>query len=308
MNPMFEPVAPEPDSSLRCLHFSCRHFSENHTWHYHPEYELAYVVASHGLRYVGDSIQPHQPGDLVLLGPNLPHCWSDEKDSQSCAVPPELVVIQFNRESFGDGFLSLPEARPLQHLLHMADTGLHFVGGLAERAGALTRVAANEHGLDRLIRTLETLNLLTGCTTASPLASREYCAKPDGGPDSRAQIGSVCNYIRENLAMDISQAQTAANLGLSPTAFSRLFKSATGRTFVGFVNTLRINEACRLLDASTSAIIEIAMSCGYNNISNFNRQFLAVKGMSPSEFRQHTKRKSEHHHRYMDAHPLTHFT
>jgi AraC-like DNA-binding protein len=255
---------------------------------------------------VGDSIQPYQPGDLVLLGPNLPHCWSDEGDTQSYAVAPELVVIQFNQESFGEGFLSLPEARPLQHLLQMADTGLHFAGRLAERAGALTRVAANEHGLVRLIRTLETLNLLTLCTTVSSLATREYCAKPIGNPVLRARIDSVCNYIRENLAMDISQAQTAAKLGLSPTGFSRLFKSATGRTFVSFVNTVRINEACRLLDASTSAIIEIAMSCGYNNISNFNRQFLAIKGMSPSEYRQRTRRKSEHHHRYMDAHPHTH--
>jgi len=305
MNPTFEAVPPESDSSLRCLHFSCRHFSDNHTWHYHPEYELAYVVASHGLRFVGDSIQPYQPGDLVLLGPNLPHCWSDEGDIQSYAVAPELVVIQFNRESFGDGFLSLPEARSLQHLLELADTGLHFAGRLAERAGALTKVAANEHGMVRLIRTLETLNLLTRCTTVSSLASSDYRTKPNGNP-LHARIDSICNYIRENLAMDISQAQTAAKLGMSPTAFSRLFKSATGGTFVSFVNTLRINEACRLLDASTSAIIEIAMSCGYNNISNFNRQFLAIKGMSPSEFRQRTKRKSEHHHRYMDAHPHAH--
>ena len=258
MNPMFEAVPPEPDSSLRCLHFSCRHFSENHTWHYHPEYELAYVVASRGLRFVGDSIQPYQSGDLVLLGPNLPHCWSDEGDPQCCAASPELVVIQFNRESFGDGFLSLPEARPLKHLLHMADTGLHFAGRLAERAGALTRAAANEHGLVRLIRTLETLNLLTRCTTVNSLATREYRAILNGNPVLRARIDSICSYIRENLAMDISQAQTAAKLGLSPATFSRLFKSATGRTFVSFVNTLRVNEACRHLDASTSAIIEIA--------------------------------------------------
>jgi AraC-like DNA-binding protein len=303
---MFEAVPPEPDSSLRCLHFSCRHFSENHTWHYHPEYELAYVVESHGLRFVGDSIQPYHPGDLVLLGPNLPHCWSDEGDPQSCAAPPELVVIQFNRDSFGDGFLSLPEARSLRHLLRMADTGLHFAGRLAEDAGALMRGAANEHGLVRLIRTLEILNLLTRCTTVSSLATSDYRTKPNGNPVPRVRLDSICSYIRENLAMDISQAQTAAKLGLSPATFSRLFKSATGRTFVSFVNTLRVNEACRHLDASTSAIIEIAMSCGYNNISNFNRQFLAIKGMSPSEFRQRTKRRSEHHHRYLDAHPQTH--
>src|ERR1700730_1970414 len=116
MHPMFEAVHSDADSSFRCLQFSCKNFSDDHTWHYHPEYELAYVVSSEGTRFVGDSIQPYRPGDLVLLGPNLPHCWDDEPHADGVSLP-ELIVIQFNQNCFGEGFLSLAEAAPIKRLL-----------------------------------------------------------------------------------------------------------------------------------------------------------------------------------------------
>jgi len=292
MKPVFEAVDSDADSSFRCLQFSCRHFSDNHTWHYHPEYELAYVVSSEGTRFVGDSIQHYAPGDLVLLGPNLPHCWNDEPHSTEPSAP-ELIVLQFTAHSFGNGFLALEEAAPIKRLLESAEVGLQFADALTTEAADLMRSAVQQTGLDRLLRLLEILNLLARRRTSSPLATPEYRLISSIGPVNQQRIEKTHRYIRENLAGEIRQADIAQLLTLSPPAFSRFFQNATGRNFVTFVNTLRVNEACRRLLYSSLPVTEIAMACGYNNVSNFNRQFLALKGMSPSAYRRYIRQNSE---------------
>lgn len=299
MNPVFETVQSDADSSFRCIRYSCRHFSDDHTWHYHPEYELAYVVSSEGTRFVGDSIQPYRPGDLVLLGPNLPHCWSDEAGEG--AALPELIVIQFRQDSFGEGFLALAEAAPIRQLLAQAETGLRFSGALTAQVAELMREAVSQNGLDRLLRLIEALNLLTRCKNVSSLATQDYCANANMNPGNQQRIETIHRHVRENLAADISQADLAKSLGLTSPAFSRFFKAATGKTFVMFVNTLRVHEASRKLQNSSLSVTEIALACGYNNLSNFNRQFLALKGMSPSAYRKGARRKVEHHSHYTDT-------
>lgn len=301
MNPMFEAVQADTDSSFRCLHVSCKRFSDDHTWHYHPEYELAWVVSSEGTRFVGDSIQHYGPGDLVLLGPNLPHCWHDEPHSAEVAAP-ELLVLQFTAHSFGEGFLSLEEAAPIRELLSAAQVGLHFTSAATARVGELMRETLERSGLDRLLRLLDILNLLARSRTGLPLATPEYRLTNGINPINHHRMEMIHRYVRENLTKEIRQADIAQALNLSAPAFSRFFKGVTGKTFVAFINTLRIHEACRRLANSSVPVTDIAMACGYNNVSNFNRQFLALKGINPSAYRQLVRQKSERHINYVSSH------
>jgi AraC-like DNA-binding protein len=147
-----------------------------------------------------------------------------------------------------------------------------------------------ERGLHRLAKLLDVLVILSEAANTKTLASRNYQLNNDITPVSRSRIEKVHRYIRENMADEISQAKIAASLGLTSPAFSRFFKAAMGQTFVNFVNILRVNEACRLL-SGTQPITEIAMECGYQNISNFNRQFLALRGINPTEYRQRLRRR-----------------
>jgi len=293
MEPRFESVQSDVDSSFRCLHFTCASFAEDHTWHYHPEYELTWIIRSEGTRFVGDSIQHYGRDDLVLVGPDLPHCWYDEP-SIGADQGPELIVVQFRRECFGTDFLSLPEATPLRRVLDAAVGGMYFTGPTVGRVGVLMRAMVKASGMTRLVHLLEVLNLLASSPTLSPLASANYRHDNEINPLNRHRIESVHRYVREHLGADISQAHLAATLDLSPPAFSRFFRAATGQTFVGFVNLLRIGEACRLLGNGQCSVTEIALECGYQNISNFNRQFLALKGMNPSEFRRRLRRRNDH--------------
>jgi AraC-like DNA-binding protein len=303
VKPIFETVCSDDNSSFRALHFSCARFSDDHTWHCHPEYELAYVVSSGGTRFVGDSIQHYEPGDLVLLGPDLPHCWSDEPNEHSASLP-ELIVLQFRQTSFGQGFFDLEESRPLKELLQRSDVGLRFAGKIAGEVAALMRIAVQQDGLDRLLSVLTCLNMLTKAADPQQLATEEYRVGANLGPAHQKRIDRIYRYIRENLDAEISQAEIAESMNLTAAAFSRFFKAATGKTFVNFVNTLRINEACRRLNQTDDTITDIAFACGYNNMSNFNRQFLTLKRMNPSEYRSYIRQKNNHHTHYVELHSI----
>jgi len=290
MDPQFESIHSDADSSFRCLHFRCRTFAVDHAWHYHPEYELTWIIRSEGTRFVGDSIRPYGPGDLVLLGPELPHCWHDEPASRRSGSP-EVVVVQFRADCFGRDLLELDAARALGELFAKASRGVCFSAATAIEVGPPLLGMTRQHGLTRMARLLEILAVLSAAGDTSFLASQDYQLNNDINPANRRRIELVHRWVRERLKDEISQADIARCLGLSPPAFSRFFRSATGKTFVGFVNTLRVNEACRLLSGTGRTITEIAMACGYQNLSNFNRQFLALRRMNPSEYRRQLRRR-----------------
>lgn len=294
MDPCFETVQADADSSFRSMHFSCRSFAEDHTWHYHPEFELTWIMRSAGTRFIGDSIQRYEPGDLVFVGPNLPHCWHNEPRIPGKTEEPELVVVQFGPECFGSDFLDLPEARHIKQLFRLSKSGLHVPGRTAARVSRLMQDLLGQKKMHRLLCLLEILDALASSSELKPLASADYHINNDITESNRRRIEFVHRYVRENLDREISQAEIARLVGLTPPAFSRFFRKATGQTFVGFVNLIRINEVCQLLMSGSMSITDIAMNCGYNNIANFNRQFLTLKGMSPSEFRTQRLQLVEH--------------
>lgn len=285
MEPRFETVQVDAASSFRCLWFTCRSFAEDHTWHYHPEFELIWIVRSHGTRFVGDNIEPYAAGDLVMIGPNMPHCWHSEPETGE--APPEAIVVQFRPEMFGHGFLDLPEFEQIKRLFRASRCGLHVEGETARYVQTKMRSLPEKKGIARLLGLLDILRLLAESENdLRYLASADYHITNDITELNRQRIELIHRHVRQNLGRDINQTDVARLVGLTPPAFSRFFRRATGQTFVGFVNILRINEVCRAMTEGNECITNIAMNCGYNNIANFNRQFLALKGMNPSQYRE----------------------
>ena len=285
MDPRFETVQADAASSFRCLWFTCRNFAEDHTWHYHPEFELVWVVRGHGTRFVGDNIESYHPDDLVLIGPNMPHCWHSE--TEAGGYLPEAAVVQFRPEMFGHDFLDLPEFERIKRLFRASKCGLHIEGETADRVQARMRSLFEKKGIARLIGLLDILRVLAEAENdLRYLASADYHITNDITELNRHRIEMIHRHVRQNLSSEINQADVAHLVGLTPPAFSRFFRRATGQTFVGFVNILRINEVCRAMTEGGECITNIAMNCGYNNIANFNRQFLALKGMNPSQYRE----------------------
>lgn len=250
-------------------------------WHYHPEWELTLVMRGEGSRIVGDSIEPYQTGDLVLLGPDLPHSW--HSDAATAPVGGEsALVLHFAEDVLADVPERLPEFEGLRSLRSAARRGMRFPSPPALIREAMEAVAVRS-GIDAVLRLLDLLDRLSKLPH-DILASATYQAGSDSGTEHRLSI--VLAHIRKNLHGRLPVEEAAEKVGLSPSAFSRFFRSMVGQTYIGYVTGQRITMAANLLLHENLSIGEVAYRCGYNNLSNFNRQFTAAKQMTPSQFRR----------------------
>jgi AraC-like DNA-binding protein len=249
-------------------------------WHYHPEYELTLIMEGSGERMVGDSHEYFFPGDLVLLGPGLPHTWVSEMQSAA-------VVVQF-AESFIAPLLQYPECERIRQLLARTSQGLAFpVAGLGKGGDLMASIirlpAAKSAG--RITGLLDVLQALAGSRSiARPLASPYF--QPAMGKKTEGRIGKVFQYIHQHSADTVSLGEMAALINLSESAFCKFFKRTTGKTFSDYLTDIRIGQACHLLSESDETISEVAYRSGFESLTYFNRVFLRKKGMRPREFRK----------------------
>jgi AraC-like DNA-binding protein len=253
-------------------------------WHFHPEYELHLVAATSGRYFVGDFIGEFKPGNLVLTGPNLPHNWvSDIPKGKS--VPLRCRIIQFSEEFVSGATRTIPELAALAPVLESSRRGVLFNESTSRQVAPLMEDIMDAQGMRRIELFMLIAGLLSRAQGSQMLASASYFPDPSGYMS--AGINKALAHIRENLVRPFNEADLAVIAGQSASAFSRSFRQHTGMSLVQYVKRLRINLACQILMSDERAsITSICYEVGYNNLSNFNRQFLAEKGMTPSQFRR----------------------
>ncbi len=251
-------------------------------WHYHDEYELHLIVETSGKAFVGDYIGFFQPGHLVLTGPRLPHNWIS-LDLPEGGVKRRDLVIQFPHAPIQAASEHISELKEILPLLERAKHGIEFFG-LSDRALNHWQHVKASRGLVRFSAFCEYVNDLARCTDYRLLSHAPMQAADNDA--ELAQIDDIASRITQNLAEPLSAADLAAELSMTESRFSRFFRRSTGNTFTGFVNRVRVNRACQLLMESDQLIAQIGYDVGFNNIANFNRRFLDIKGMTPSDFRK----------------------
>ena len=253
-------------------------------WHFHPEYELHQIVATKGRYFVGDFIGEFEVGNLVLTGPNLPHNWiSEVPEGQS--VPLRCRLVQFSEEFIGGAITTFPELGAVSPLLELARRGVLFSASVSRAVMPLLAEITHAYGVHRISLFMSIMEALSRETAPRVLASENYLPDPSGYMS--AGMNQALAYIRENLTQQFNEGDLAAIAGQTPSAFSRSFRKHTGMSLLQYIKRLRINLACQILMSDEEAqISDICFEVGFNNLSNFNRQFLAEKGMPPSQFRR----------------------
>ncbi len=251
-------------------------------WHYHDEYELHLITATTGKVFVGDWIGQFQPGQLVLTGPRLPHNWVST-DVPEGGVAERDLVIQFPHEPLVESARLIPEMAGLMPLLERAKYGIEFFD-YGERGRWHWEQVRNTQGLQRMAAFYAFLSELSAYTDYRLLSSVQLQSDDDDASLNR--IEHMLESIMDQLGEEISASDMAARMDMSESQFSRYFKKATGNTFTDFVNRLRINRACQLLMESDQLVAHICYEVGFNNVANFNRRFMDIKGMTPTEFRR----------------------
>ena len=257
-------------------------------WHYHPEHEIHLIQRSTGTAIVGDHIGRFVPGHLVLVGSNLPHHWiSDTTDGQP--VVERDVVLQLHPDWFDACQRLLPELASVRGVFERAARGLEFTGTTAEQAAVELVAVGHSAGTRRLGHLLELFRLLeeAGPEDARPLAS-PWTPSLDGAEASDL-VDRTLTYLFSRVEGDVRLAEAAAHVGMSESGFSRAFQRASGQTFTDTVRRLRLTHACHLLEQTDLPVAAVCRRVGYRNLSNFNRQFRAEQGLTPSEHRRRSR-------------------
>lgn len=254
-------------------------------WHYHPEFELTLILDSHGQRLVGDGIADYGPGDLVLIGPNLPHSWRSGPVKSSNDEVHRAVVVQFREDFIGSRFFELKETESVTRMLHNASNGLSFghtkTGRrVAEYLAGLTSASSAK----RLVLLLTALVDLAGEADAQVLSSLRV--RPICRPADQQRIEAICAYLNEHFEEEIEFSDLSKRFHIEQASLCRFFKRATGRTMTAYLNELRVGAAAQLLLDTDESVLDIAFRCGFGNYSNFNRQFKRIKGLGPRTLRR----------------------
>lgn len=251
-------------------------------WHHHPEYELTLTLNSRGQRFIGDHVGDYDDGDLVLVGPNLPHTWAS-RAKVAAAAPHRALVMWFDGDwarRLGEGFAELA---PIADLAERARAGLTFTPAVAARARPLVEALFRAEAPERFLTLLRVLLLLAGDRAAVPLTHAAFGA--DAVREERARIDRVLMHIHTHYAGAIRNDTLAGIAALSPSGLHRMFRKHTRTSVSAYVMRLRVGDACARLAATDQPVAHVAAAVGYNSLANFNRQFKALRKMTPRAYR-----------------------
>jgi len=288
--PQREVVLAAPDTSLK---WHMHHFpAEIARWNHHPEIELHLIQHSHGSYVVGDYMGEFAPGNLCLIGPDLPHHWISSPPKGELIIDRD-VVLQFDGQAICKALHFLPEISALDNLFMQAARGIEFLG--ETRAQAIQHLIAmgSVLGIERLSLFFRLFSLLAQAPRNDTRLLASTWFRPNTDPSTAPVIDKVLNYIIANQDQEIRMSAAARMVGMSNSGFSRFFKEASGRGFAETVRALRVVHACRLLRETTKPVSEICFATGFENLSNFNRRFREAMGRTPSAYRaEHRVRRS----------------
>jgi len=257
------------------------------TWHHHPEYELVLIKKGRGIRLVGDHIERFKDNDLVFLGSYLPHEWRCDETfyTPGGEFLGECIVVQFLTDSFGKGFFGLPENKGLNQLLSTATQGCRMFGETKRKIITLMEEMLYQDEVNRFFTLLSIFRILASADEYRLLSSPAFHIPYK--TDDEDPMKKVIQYIHQNFQTEIKVNELQDISNMSNTTFFTSFKKRYRITFKKYLQHIRIGYACQLLLDGSLNISQIAYESGFNNLSNFNRHFKAIKGCTPKEFKKH---------------------
>jgi len=248
--------------------------------HQHQEIQLSYIKTGEGTLVVGDSISQYQQGDILVIGPNLPHVFKSEERSET---PSEMITLFFSKTGFGTHFFDLEELQEVLPFFKRVDNGFKVLSHKALLHGYFGELHTSST-IERfivLLKILKTMSLAKKVELSSYVYEKKYSA------DEGKRMQDIMSFTIHQYPQSISLDQIAHVASMTKNAFCKYFKKRTNKTYVQFLNEVRVENACKLLISKKEvSIAAIAYQCGFNNVANFNRQFKWVKKVTPSHYRR----------------------
>jgi AraC-like DNA-binding protein len=282
MKPFFQKLVSSPTESVIFFDEEKPHFSV--PWHFHPEIEILFVVKSSGTSYVGDGIHRFTEGEISIIGENVPHWWkSDSKYSEGKdTTGVKALIIQFKKDIFVSNFINLPEMNAIKEFLERSQRGIQFFSKsrkiLSEQIIKIFALS----GISRITELIILLDMMANSKDYKYHSSVGYSKTINTYDFYR--FNKIHEHIIHNFTKTIKLEDVANRVNLSPTAFCRYFKKHTGKTFLSFLNEMRIGHACKIMVEGNMSISMASLESGFNNLSHFNDQFKRVMNLTPTEY------------------------
>lgn len=258
------------------------------SWHYHAQYELLYISKSFGIRYVGDSVSQFTAGDLVLVGPHLPHLWRNDPSYYKADDTNKVktIVIKFTKDFIGESNFIRPEFSDINNLLEQSRFGVHFNEKVSNKLGPELMCILDSSPVQQIIKLLDLLSKLSVVQDRKLLSATDM---RQFSTDHSQRLDTVIKYISDNYFNEIDLSEVSDIACMTTNSFCRFFKKMTNKSFTQFLNEVRIRNAARLLVQEDLPIVEICYKVGYQSITNFNMQFKQIMGTTPQNHRQTVK-------------------
>ena len=277
MKLQFEKIAPDQGSSFKLIHWKSE--NDRFFWHQHPEYEIIYVKKGTGKLHVGNHMGQYTEGEVMFLGPNLPHTGL----GYGVIGEHEEIIVQLQQDFLGQDFLNVPELAKVKRLFEKASFGISFFGKTKKSVSFLMEQLALKTGIDRLIALLEIFKILSESSEYQVL--NDPLSKFDFRHKDEDRINRIYSFVEENYTEEIRIETVAEIANLSVPSFCRYFKKMTHLTFTDFLNEFRVNNACKLLHTGVP-VSYVCFSSGFNSISHFSKTFKQIKGQSPRDYKK----------------------
>jgi len=261
----------------------------NSRWHYHAEIELIHFHKGMGTQFVGDHISQFEPGDIVLVGCNLPHFWKYDEVyfNNQTSSNPYSTVVHFFENFIGDRFLHLPETRNIKILLEKAKRGILLKGSTAKKIGDLIENIYQSEGIHKILTLIACLSEFSNCQDITLLSSLGF--RYNFTESDNKRITDIYNYSFNHFQEKVKLTEVAEIAGMIPNSFCRYFKQHTGKTYSDFLMEIRIGYACKLILANKTSMKQICFESGFNNFSSFHQYFKRITGKTPLNYQKEYK-------------------
>lgn len=258
--------------------------------HFHPVYELTLITESSGKRFIGDHIGDFDVDDLVFMGPNLPHLYRCTNDyyKNDPSRRARAIIIQHTEEFLGKDFFSIPEMGQVKKLLNNSMRGIVYSGETRREVIKRMKKIRTAEGIDKLTQFLSILDILARSTEYELLARQNILGQ---NFKDNMRMNKIYEFVMANFTSRITVKDVAEQANMSEAAFCRYFKKKTRKTFVSFLNEVKIGYASKLLLEENFNVTQVCYESGFENISNFNRQFKNITKITPLKYKQHFKKQ-----------------
>lgn len=277
MKPLIQKLPLSEGCSFVCRTYRTPDFEV--PWHNHTEYELILFTAGFGMSFIGNHVGTFETGDIFFLAKNISHTFQKKQKDMIASA----IVIQFHENFWGADFINMTETKQIKHLFNISVQGIKIGVESGLKLTKIIQMLEVSTGFNRIIQLCDCLNIIASHKDHLFLSSQDI---EQFGQKGNEKIDKVFRYTINNFKNKIDLQEVSSLVNMSIPAFCNYFKKSTKKTYIIFLNEIRISYACKLLSEGNLNISNICYESGFTSLANFNKQFKKTKHHSPSCYRK----------------------